>query len=266
MDEATISFLLDLNHQFYNNFGKSFAATRRRVQPGVRQILARLPSTDTWLDLGCGSGTLAVEWALKNRHGHYLGIDSSPTLLEEARQAVADAGRSTEKAAKDLLIRFANINIADQDWTTMLKDTIGLMPAKFDGILAFAVLHHIPGLDLRRRILRQVRGLLRDEGVFIHSEWQFQHSERLMARRLPWETVGLSPSDLERGDTLLDWRHATSDQNNKVGLRYVHLFSRPELARLAASSGFKIVDEFESDGQGGSLGLYQVWQAIDTGG
>jgi len=60
----------------------------------------------------------------------------------------------------------------------------------------------------------------------------------------------------------LDWRHALPGQAEQSGLRYVHLFSRLELAELAASSGFIIEQEFESDGEGGKLGLYQVWRSV----
>jgi SAM-dependent methyltransferase len=131
-----------------------------------------------------------------------------------------------------------------------------------DGALAFAVLHHLPGMELRRRVLLQVHDLLVPGGWFIHSEWQFQHSPRLMARRLPWTRLGLQVGDLEEGDTLLDWRHASCGQAEQVGLRYVHLFSRAELQELAALSGFRIAEEFESDGKGGNLGLYQVWRSV----
>jgi tRNA (uracil-5-)-methyltransferase TRM9 len=111
-------------------------------------------------------------------------------------------------------------------------------------------------------VLRQVHGLLEPGGRFIHSEWQFQHSARLMARRLPWGTAGLRDEDLEEGDTLLDWRHALAEQAGQTGLRYVHLFSRAELADLAVQSGFAIEQEFESDGEGSRLGLYQVWRSV----
>jgi hypothetical protein len=74
--------------------------------------------------------------------------------------------------------------------------------------------------------------------------------------------LGLQNEDLEEGDTLLDWRRALPGQAEQAGLRYVHLFSRPELAGLAAQSGFAIEQEFESDGKGGRLGLYQVWRAM----
>jgi tRNA (uracil-5-)-methyltransferase TRM9 len=90
--------------------------------------------------------------------------------------------------------------------------------------------------------------------------WQFQHSPRLLARRQPWELAGLSESDVEEGDTLLDWRYALPGQPEQTGLRYVHLFSPAELAGLATDCGFNIEQEYASDGEGGRLGLYQVWR------
>ena len=59
MQENVIQQLLDINFQFYQTFGEAFAATRRRVQPGIRKVLERIPDKGKWLDLGCGSGGLA---------------------------------------------------------------------------------------------------------------------------------------------------------------------------------------------------------------
>ena len=56
------------------------------------------------------------------------------------------------------------------------------------------------------------------------------------------------------GDYLLDWRR---DGN---GLRYVHHFNEEELAALASDSGFSVLETFNSDGESGNLGLYQVWR------
>ncbi len=80
------------------------------------------------------------------------------------------------------------------------------------------------------------------------------------ARVQPWALAGLDESSLEAGDTLLDWRQPAPGQPQRSGLRYVHLFSSAELAELAAQIGFRIAAEYESDGQGGRLGLYQVWR------
>ena len=130
----------------------------------------------------------------------------------------------------------------------------------YDGVLSFAVLHHIPAAEKRALLTRQVAELLKPGGLFILSVWQFQHSPKLMERVQPWELAGINGEDVEEGDTLLDWRHQSDEQSKEPGLRYVHLFSRDELAALARDSGFEIIDEFESDGKGGRLGLYQVWQ------
>jgi len=82
-----------------------------------------------------------------------------------------------------------------------------------------------------------------------------------MARVQPWERIGLSAADVQAGDTLLDWRYALPGQPEQVGLRYVHRFTPEELAHLALLSGFEVVETYESDGQGGRLGHYEVWKA-----
>ncbi len=249
-DEVAI-ILLNINKEFYSRFGRAFAATRRRIQPGVRRVLERLPDDGVWLDLGCGSGSLALEWLARFRHARYVGLDSSVELLEEARVLIEKSGISREKIAH---VAFIQSDLDDPNWTQTLPLTT------FAGAFAFAVLHHLPGAEHRLRLLRQVNALIQPGGWFAHSEWQFQHSPKLMARVIDWETVGLDPGELEPGDTLLDWRFALPGQTEQVGLRYVHLFEPTELAQLAESAGFMILDSFQSDGQGGKLGLYQVWQ------
>jgi hypothetical protein len=101
--------------------------------------------------------------------------------------------------------------------------------------------------------LRIVCQLLKDDGLFIHSNWQFLNSEKLKARIQPWEAATIPPSAVDAGDYLLDWRSAGK------GLRYVHHFDEKELDELAKASGFRVSDIFYSDGEGGRLGLYQIW-------
>ncbi len=110
------------------------------------------------------------------------------------------------------------------------------------------------GWSCASEFFSQVRSLLSPQGRFIHSEWQFLNSPRLKARIQPWEAIGLSESDVDPGDYLLDWRQGG------VGLRYVHHFSEAELAELAESTGFSITQSFLSDGENSRLGLYQVWR------
>jgi hypothetical protein len=119
------------------------------------------------------------------------------------------------------------------------------------------VLHHIPSTELRLKILRVVNQLLEPDGLFIHSNWQFLNSEKLKARIQDWSTVNLSAPDVDPHDYLLDWR------SSGEGLRYVHQFEEKELDELARASHFQVIDTFYSDGEGGRLGLYQIWKRLD---
>jgi SAM-dependent methyltransferase len=236
--------LLALNRQFYRTFAEPFSTTRMRLQPGVIRILEQLPASGSILDLGCGNGHLASQLAQKLPEANYIGLDNSPALLEAARHACS--GRHN--------INFRLSDLTSPDWEKGLSAAPDMQAScSFNTILAFAVLHHIPSAASRENILKQIRSLLHLNGQFIHSEWQFLKSLRLRARIQPWETIGLSVQDVDPGDYLLDWRHGGQ------GLRYVHHFSEDELAELATASGFVISKTFFADGEGGNLGLYQVW-------
>jgi tRNA (uracil-5-)-methyltransferase TRM9 len=252
MKTEIIDLLLDLNRRFYQDFGAAFAATRQRIQPGIRRILSSLPMKGNWLDMGCGNGALAVEWGHSALEGCYWGLDSSSALLAVANKSVS--GISDE----NVQIKFSLCDLADLDFPPVILGNKKFQPLA--GIFCFAVLHHLPSMELRHAVLRRARQLLSVGGLFIHSVWQFKNSPRLLARVQPWEWIGISINDVDVGDTLLDWRFALPGQAEVRGLRYVHHFSSAELANLAADSGFSIADEFESDGEGGRLGLYQVWE------
>jgi hypothetical protein len=179
-----------------------------------------------------------------------VGLDFSQELLQVAGSK-----------AEDLDATFLRVDITSSDW----NQDVEIKYQKFDFVLAFAVLHHIPSRELRLQLLMQVQSLLKPQkaGEFetrpyeskklIHSNWQFLNSPRLKARIQSWADVGLAAADVDEGDYLLDWR------SGGQGLRYVHQFSEPELAELAAESGFEIEETFLSDGKPGDLSLYSVW-------
>lgn len=238
MDSSTARQLVELNRQFYADFGKNFSATRQRIQPGVRKVISGLKGMERILDLGCGNGELARTLAQTGFHGTYLGLDFSLPLLADAESQL-DGFSAT----------FRSADLTAENWNhSLFTDHYSL-------ITAFAVLHHIPGLDMRRSILQKVHGLLEPEGKFIHSNWQFLNSDKLKARIQPWSAANLSVAEVDEGDYLLDWR------SGGTGLRYAHHFSEQELGQLAAATGFRVVESFFSDGEGGRLGLYQIWEA-----
>jgi tRNA (uracil-5-)-methyltransferase TRM9 len=241
MNSGTAAYLIEINREFYTRFGDSFSATRHRLQPGVRRVLGMLRGDESILDLGCGNGELARELAKRGHRGLYLGVDFSLPLRREAE--AQPEGFSAKFIQADL---------------TKLPAVSAelLLSGNWSVVMAFAVLHHIPSIELRLNILRVVHELLKADGIFVHSNWQFLNSEKLKARLQDWSKVGLSPSDVDANDYLLDWR------SGGQGLRYVHHFDEEELNNLARSSNFTVVDMFYSDGENGRLGLYQVWKPV----
>jgi SAM-dependent methyltransferase len=233
-----VKCLIELNRQFYTDFGKPFSATRGRIQPGVRRVLHTLIGDETILDLGCGNGELARRLARGGHRGAYLGLDFSLPLLKIA-----------ESVHEGFPAEFREVDLAQLSAISYQL----LATGGWSLITAFAVLQHIPSQSLRLDMLKTIYELLAEGGRFIHSNWQFLNSPRLRRRVREWSEAGLSEADVDENDYLLDWR------SGGAGLRYVHHFSEDELTNLAESSGFKIVDTFYSDGKEGNLAIYQVW-------
>ena len=235
MNSDTANRLLAINRQFYNRFGDQFSATRQRLQPGVKKILETIQADDSVLDLGCGNGNFLREVFGRGHKAPLLGVDFSLPLLRDAESTLG-----------------AEFREADLSQLSVISNQLSV-PDHWSLITAFATLHHIPSTEMRLDILRTVRKLMKSDGKFILSNWQFLNSAKLRSRIQSWDRVGINESDLDAGDYLLDWR------SGGEGLRYAHQFSAEELSGLANQVGMRVVDSFLSDGDGGNLGLYQTW-------
>ena len=240
MDENTRERLIDLNRTFYQTFAQEFSATRQRLQPGVMRVIEQISHQDSILDLGCGNGQLCKMLINRGHQGLYTGLDSNADFLEIARQNLPENN---------------NITLLQRD-ITLTNWEQGLQVESYDLIFAFAVLHHIPGFELRRKILQKIAHLSAPGARFIHSEWQLLNSPRLRSRIQPWASINVKPEDIEDGDYLVDWR------SGGQGVRYVHIFTIAELERMAGENGFEITESFHSDGEGGNLGIYQIWKRL----
>ncbi len=207
-------------------------------------MMDTLTMEESILDLGCGNGELAAELEQRGFRGIYLGVDFSPEMLEIARGKVSSPNYA-----------FHEIDITQFEKLTALR---GIPSSPFDLVFAFAVLHHIPSEPHRLALTHEIHTLLVPQGRFELSNWNFMASDRMRARLVPWEDIGLGDADVDEGDYLLDWRREGR------GLRYVHHFSEDELGKLAERSGFRVVGTSYSDGEGGRLGLYQTWVRVEN--
>ena len=243
MKPELIERLDQINRTFYSTFAASFSETRESARE-LEVILPYIADGARVLDLGCGNGRVVALLARQQRNVTYVGIDSSEKLIARCRmQDAQSAGRKMQEA------EFWVADIVEPDWIHKLTW------ASFDCVLLLAVLHHIPGGDVRARILCQARELLAPQGRIVVSTWQFMDNERMRKKIVPWSVVGIDERELEPGDALLNWKR------DGEGLRYCRWIGEDEMRALAAQAGLSVVETFRAGGREGNLSLYGVLTA-----
>jgi ubiquinone/menaquinone biosynthesis C-methylase UbiE/catechol 2,3-dioxygenase-like lactoylglutathione lyase family enzyme len=133
--------------RWYDLFGGVISFGRDKA---IREQLIELaePSPgENVLDVGCGTGSLAI--AIKSRvgAGEVHGIDASPEMIQVAR----------EKAARGGL---------DIDFRVALIEAIPFPDASFDLVISSLMLHHLPD-DLKSKGFLEIRRVLRRSGRFL---------------------------------------------------------------------------------------------------
>jgi len=120
-----------------------------RLRPGQRV-----------LDLGCGTGTLAVEAKVAEPDAEVAGLDGDPDVLGRARRKAEAAG---------VAIRF------DEGFSTRLPYEDG----SFDVVVATLFFHHLMSED-KRATAREIARVLRTGGELHVADWG-KPSDPLMA-------------------------------------------------------------------------------------
>lgn len=241
-----VARLLALNRDFYAAFAEHFAETRSVSDPALTAILPYLPSAARVLDVGCGNGRLALLLDQERLGCQYVGIDAVPELIDEAR---AEA-----RGLRDTKTVFEVMDVTEDDWMDKLPTTAPADSCKrvFDCVVALAVLHHIPGFDLRARVLRNMAAALARDGYVILSTWQFLAHERMRRKIVAWDEVGIDERRLGSGDFLLDWKRGGR------GVRYCHLIDEQEMGGLAGASNLTVRQTFRAGGREGDLSLFAI--------
>jgi ubiquinone/menaquinone biosynthesis C-methylase UbiE len=107
--------------------------------------LAGLEAGNTVLDVGCGTGTLAVAAA---RHvgptGVVCGIDASPPMITRARRKATKAG----------------VNL---DLRVGIAENLPFPDGRFDVVLSTLMLHHLPR-QMRQQCAREINRVLKIGG------------------------------------------------------------------------------------------------------
>lgn len=174
---------------------EEFYQTRRKYSPEIEELKVYIKPGERVLDLGCGTGRLYEIFSAqggsasggKDKNINYTGIDFSENLIRIAKEKYGD--------------RF------------IVGDILSLpfIDKNFDSVWSIAALHHIPSDELRKRVLAEVKRILKPGGRVIATCWKIK--------------------SFFRKDVFIPF-HGKK--------RYYHVFTKKELRRLFKKSGFKI--------------------------
>jgi 2-polyprenyl-3-methyl-5-hydroxy-6-metoxy-1,4-benzoquinol methylase len=215
--------LQQLTAEFYSVHANAFDESRQggwdswgRV---LDEMLAITPFEDL-LDLGCGNGRFANFLdANDSRDIHYTGIDSEPALIAYAQD---------RHPAK----------VFDVDTIEHTLQTT----KKYDAVVSFGVLHHLPGQTQRTALLHDIAKLLKPDGVAAFSFWQPKLLKNFGRKIHPDPPI----ASLETNDFLLGWK------GDFTHVRYCHHFESEEITQLFAESGLVVRTEFQGGGNDAS--------------
>ena len=107
--------------------------------------LAHLAPGESVLDIGCGTGTLAIVAKRQvGATGKVFGIDPSPEMIARAKSKAAKAG-------------------IDVSFETAVAEAMPFPDTRFDVVLSTLMLHHLPR-TLRQQCMREVHRVLKPHG------------------------------------------------------------------------------------------------------
>lgn len=248
MDEHIIRQLNEVNQKFYKKSARDFSDSRAFYWHGWREILPYLENmlgekeTLRVLDVGCGNGRFGSFLVdnLPSIEIQYTGMDNNDTLLTIAQHKLKHTHLDTTFIKTDIVEDL----LSDQ----FFKDT----KEKYDIIVLFGVLHHIPSYKLRKKLITTLSKLVSDNGLFVFTLWRFADDDQLEKRLVGYDKAGINEKDIDSNDYLISWERETTS------FRYGHYTDESEEDKLITASGLHLLESFESDGREGRGNKYLV--------
>ena len=204
MEDNFAQYLFKKNKENYDLIAEDFSATRNSLWPELEEFSQWIEDGDKILDLGCGNGRLLD--VLQDKDVHYVGLDSSPRLVQMAQEA---------HPGQEFIV-------GDIMEVTFPSDT-------FDKAFAIAFLHHIPSEVMRLNILAEARRILKPEGLLFLTVWAPTKKIRSQWRR--------KEPALEKGDVVRAW-------GGRADL-YYHFFKPQEVVSLTKKAGLNVLQKGE---------------------
>jgi ubiquinone/menaquinone biosynthesis C-methylase UbiE len=153
----------------------------KAIRETLLELAAPAPG-ETVLDVGCGTGTLALALTSRVGTGEVHGIDASPEMIAVAKEKAAKAGSAI-------------------DFQVALIEALPFPAATFDLVTSSLMLHHLPD-DLKRTGLAEIRRVLKPGGRFMALDFA-AHSHSPLGPGRPLGHL-LSIFGHSRGENMVD--------------------------------------------------------------
>jgi hypothetical protein len=264
MSADTAKTLIGLVSDFYREHHASFSDTRRRPWPGFERCcdaITGVLASPGMPHIGQAQSLVMLDLACGNlRFYDYLAAALPKVSIEchaiDLGQVLVPMRPGISYQSLDILSALADPRCGS---LASLLDS-----PTVDLAVCLGFRHHVPLQDWRRQVLADLLTQTRPGGLAIASFWQYMKSDSLREQARASHAEALSElgaqgrrlEGLGPGDHLLGW------QGIAGAWRYCHSFSDSEVDELADSLAgqARLLDRFNSDGRGGGLNAYLVFE------
>jgi SAM-dependent methyltransferase len=153
MKPSSNSYIPALGYRWLTRFYDPVVRLTTREATFKEALLrqASIRNGDRILDLGCGTGTLAMMVKQANRSAEVFGLDADPEALQLARRKLEEAGIEVQ---------------LDQG----LASALPYAGESFDRVLSSLFFHHLPS-ELKLEAMREILRVLCPGGEFHIADW-----------------------------------------------------------------------------------------------
>lgn len=187
-----IDKILNKTREDYNLIADKYASVRDKSWKEMDFLFDYIKKGERVLDLGCGNGRFYPNM----RKSEYIGVDNSEKLIELAKK-----------------------NYPDADFRIASAFKLPFEDGSFDKVVSVAVLHHIPSEEKREEFVKEIKRVLKNDGILILTVWNLREKQN------------------KTGNVFVDWYGAKD--------HYFYCFEQKELSALFKKLKFDIIDTGE---------------------
>jgi len=236
MKKEYAEYLLKKTQRDYNLLAEDYARTREYIPQDLKDLIEYSFAGEKILDAGCADGRLYP--LFKRKQIDYFGIDISEKLIGIAKRKYLHPPKFFKEKLGRTRAKFQIANALNLPF-----------PGKFfDKAYSISVLHNIPSYDFQLQYLKEIKRVLKPEGLLILRVWDLwkrkqgwklflEYSFLKLFRRHP-PTV---PFELDFFDVFIPWKDSRGEF---LVQRYFHCFRKCEFEKLIKKAGFKIQESY----------------------